>query len=271
MVVSVRDFQTQVLEPSRRLPAIVDFWAEWCGPCKAFTPVLEQEASLNEDRWFLAKVNIDEHQALAQALRVQSIPTVAMIYQEKVISSFSGLVAATDFRKWVADFYPDTRDKSLLHSARLLWVNVQPEDALESLQAFLNDYPDDEEALAQYALWTCLTHPERAIQYIQNISEASAFYDTAQAVRDLTDALVRHNTTAEIPEHPAKANLVSALHALHQGELERALQQLIESLYRGKDLDGNRAVKVGIALFKYWGEKHPLTMKYRRLFDMAMY
>ena len=271
MVIDVHDFQKQVLDQSRRLPAVVDFWAEWCGPCKAFSPILEQEASLNEDRWFLAKVNIDEHQELAKALRITSIPTVAMIYQEKVLASFMGLITAPDFRKWVEENYPDLRDKSALMNAIDFWQKDQPEKAILLLESFLNQYPDDGQVRALFALWICLDQPEKAISLTNDIFEDAPYYDDALAVRRLVKAISRHQTVDQIQESPGKAYLISALHALHHRKTEIALQQFIESLYRDKHLEDGLALQTGVALFRYWGNAHPLTLKYRRLFDMALY
>ncbi len=84
-------FQQTVIERSYQVPILVDFWADWCNPCRMLSPVLEQLAGEGEGRWLLVKVNSDENQALAQQYRIQGIPNCLLFKEGKVVDSFVGV------------------------------------------------------------------------------------------------------------------------------------------------------------------------------------
>src|SRR5262245_30446227 len=94
-------FQTEVLERSLSVPVVIDFWAEWCGPCKQLSPVLEKLAIEGNGAWVLAKVDVDSNQRLAQMFRVQSIPMVYAVVGGQPVDAFTGVVPENQLRQWI--------------------------------------------------------------------------------------------------------------------------------------------------------------------------
>ena len=114
MDVTTEDFERDVIERSSELPVIVDFWAEWCGPCKSLTPVLEQEIAEREGKVVLAKVDVDANQELAERYEIRGIPAVKAFRDGRIVDEFTGVRSGPG----VADFLdglfgPDPGDQLL--------------------------------------------------------------------------------------------------------------------------------------------------------------
>lgn len=95
-------FQADVLERSMQVPVVLDLWAEWCGPCKTLSPILEKLAAEGGGRWILAKLDVDANQRIAEALKVQSIPAVKAVWQGQLVAEFTGAIPEAQAREFIA-------------------------------------------------------------------------------------------------------------------------------------------------------------------------
>ncbi len=109
--VSEATFQTDVVERSLQVPVIVDLWAEWCGPCKQLSPVLERLAAAANGAWVLAKVDIDANPRIAQLFGVQSIPMVVAIAGGQPVDAFQGAQPEPQVRQWISSLLDALRDQ----------------------------------------------------------------------------------------------------------------------------------------------------------------
>ncbi len=135
-------FQQDVVQKSMEIPVVIDFWAPWCNPCKQLAPILEALAVEFAGKFLLAKVNTDEQPEIAQAFRVESLPTIFAMIQGQPVDQFTGLLTAEQAREWVQRLLP-TPAQQLTQDAMAL-VETDPKAAESKFREALELSPDED-------------------------------------------------------------------------------------------------------------------------------
>ena len=271
--VSTAEFQQDVLLRSREVTVLVDFWAEWCGPCKTLSPLLERMTAEADGAFELAKVDVDANQELSAQFLVQSIPTVVAIKNGKEVSRFTGALPEPAIREFLTTVLPTELDLKV-DEARTALVMGDTAGAEEILRSVLSDKPDHQDAGTSLAA-LLIDHGsvEDALIVLGKLVP-DADVERLQAAARLrqsagVDIAGLEATAAENPDDDgAQLALARALAA--GAEFEPALDKLLGVVNR-KGEGKEEARKAMVDIFGVLGNDHPLTATYRRQLATALY
>ncbi len=282
-------FAADVLEQSRSVPVIVDFWAPWCGPCKTLGPSLEAAVEAADGAVKLVKVNIDENPEIAQQLRIQSIPTVYAFRDGQPVDGFMGAIPDSQVKAFVAALaggagehdHHDHQHGGPEHTAEVLAVAAEALEAGDialAAQAYghvLQDEPGNPKAVAGLArAYLNSGDLERAKTTLQMVSADGAQDEAIRAVEaelKLKDtpapessetAALRAKLATDPKDHQARFDLAMALEA--SGDRDGALVELLELVRLDRKWNEDAARKQLVTLFEAMGPTDPRTIEARR-------
>ena len=266
----VKDFQKDVLERSHTVPVLVDFWADWCGPCKTLGPVLERLASDAAGQWVLVKINTDAHQELAATYGIRSIPNVKLFIDGDVADEFVGALPEYAVRKWLESALPGKYRKDLERAAEL----IRGEDlsgAQAILKKILSDEPQNEQARVMLAQTLLFGIPEEALSLTGAIEEHSQNYPLASAISTLAKLLCTPEAPKEAHGSAVASHYDQGIRSLRTMDFGNALRNFIEVVRLDRSFADDGGRKACVAIFRFLGDEHPVTREYRRAFSSALY
>jgi len=246
MDITTQTFEAEVLEDSRTLPVVADFWAPWCGPCRALTPTLEKVAADYAGKVKLVKINSDDNQELAAALNIRSIPNVIAFKNGKPVAQFTGAVPESQVRAFFDKLLPSPSELALAEAEALYQAGKL--DAAEAKLAevkFDPDWDDKVEALKQ------------GIAY----------------ARQGEDGPGEKELKARLVKDPADHDTRAALAALYAGSKRygEAMDELLEITRKDKDWKDGDAKRQLLALFNLAADQPELVSAYRKKLAQSLY
>ncbi|MDG4789546.1 tetratricopeptide repeat protein [Micromonospora sp. WMMD1102] len=245
-------FQSEVLERSLTTPVVIDFWAEWCEPCKQLSPVLERLAVEGGGAWILAKVDVDANQRLAQMFRVQSIPMVYAVVGGQPVDAFAGVVPEAQLRQWIGAVLKaggvsvEAPEDPRLSEADEALISGDLDTAERAYKKILSDAPADAAAEAG------LAHVALA-RRVSGADPAAALAAAASAPDDVP------------------AQLLAADVEVLSGQAEQAYARLVELVRRTAGDDREAARQHLVSLFTIAGPDDPAVAGARRALSRALF
>ena len=245
-------FQSEVLERSLATPVVIDFWADWCGPCKQLSPVLEKLAIEAGGAWVLAKIDVDANPRIAQAFRVQGIPMVFAVVGGQPVDAFTGVVPEAQLRQWIDAVLkaggvagPVEEDSALLAADDAL-VGGDLDEAERAYKKILAERPADEAAAAGLA-------QVELLRRVEGVDPNQALSAAAQAPDNID------------------AQLLAADLEVLTGEADKAYNRLVDLVRRFNGEDRERVRTHLVQLFSVASPDDPAVAAARRALASALF
>ncbi|GAB4232758.1 MAG: thioredoxin [Acidobacteriota bacterium] len=266
------DFESKVLRASFEKPVLVDFWAEWCTPCRVLGPVLEKLAEEYQGAFILAKVNTERAPALTQLLQIQSIPLVVLFRDGRPVDQFIGALPEPEVRNFLSRHIVPPANSDLEQAYAAL-ARGQLHQAERIFRRVLREKPDEPGALLGLARVHLLSRQEHeAKELLKRIPPTAAESEEAQALLTYLDCrkTARDGGSCErlerrVQEDPAdlEARYQLARCLIGQDRFEAALEHLLEIVRRDRSFRDDGARKLMIDVFRIVGDRSELAERYR--------
>ena len=284
-------FMQDVIEASRSMPVLVDFWATWCGPCKQLTPTLEKVVTAAGGRVRLVKIDIDQNRALVQQLAqlglpMQSVPTVAAFWQGQIADVFHGNLPESEVKRVVEALLKMAGGTmpaaDLLAEAKAAFDEQQWEEAGSLYSAMLQEDPENPDAWAGLIrTLMAMGADDQAADALEQIPEALREHPEIAGARSAMALAIEGRKAgaqraefearlaADPEDHQARYDLATAMNAM--GEREEAAAALLEIVKRDRAWNEDGARAQLLKFFESWGLSDPATLAARRKLSALLF
>ena len=281
---TTQNFRADVMEASRSVPVLVDFWAPWCGPCKQLTPILEKAVRQAKGKVRLVKMNIDDHPQIAGQLGIQSIPAVIAFKNGQPLDGFMGALPesqVTAFIDRVAGPTGPSSANEALDAAAEAMAAKDYAGAASVFGAVLQEDPENLAALAglvrAYVALGQLAQARGLLAGLTQEQEKDAAIASAKAALELAAQAEKlgkpsdlaKRVEADPSDHQARFDLALALNA--SGDRAGASDQLLEIIRRDRTWNDAAARKQLVQFFEAWGAKDPAAIKGRQRLSSLLF
>jgi putative thioredoxin len=273
-------FEQLVLQASHERPVVVDFWAEWCAPCRALGPVLESVVRSYEGRARLAKVDVEQHREEALRYGVQSIPAVKVFSNGNVVAEFMGALPEPEVRRILGAALPSRADALVEEGDRLVRAGRVPE-AESQFRKAIEEQPDHTGALLRLGTMEAEAgHADRARELLSRIGEDAAEHSVAQGLLarlDFAENCRRKGGRGACAERAAKdpddlqARYDLACCLASEGDYEAALEEFLCIVSADRTWNDQAAKTAMVRIFSLVGPRSELADAYRRKLAAALY
>ncbi|MET0005978.1 MAG: thioredoxin [gamma proteobacterium symbiont of Ctena orbiculata] len=270
-------FQQLVLENSMHVPVLVDFWAEWCNPCKTLMPTLAKLADEYQGKFLVAKVNTEQEQQLAAHFQVRSIPSVKLFHQGQVVDEFMGALPEAEIRSFLDKHIPRESD-ALLAQADAMLLQGDAEGAGTLLKQASEIDPESPRVKISYARYMATTgkldEAEQLLRALpieeRNKPEVASMLARIEIDRATADSPPTEELEKRLQENPADSEAIHMLasHKVMENDYEGALELLMTLLQKDRSYGDNAAQKEMLRIFELLGGQGDLVKRYRnRMFN----
>ncbi|HEY7591800.1 MAG TPA: tetratricopeptide repeat protein [Actinophytocola sp.] len=266
--VTEETFQSDVVERSLQVPVIVDLWAEWCGPCKQLSPMLERLAREGNGAWILAKIDVDANPRVAQLFGVQSIPTVVAIASGQPVEAFAGAQPEPQVRQWI---------NALLDALRDRLPGIRAAESGADAAGEPEPEPEDQRFVEAESAFEQGEYARAEAAY-QKILDAEPANEQAKAALAQVRFLARAEAAdpsvvvrADMSPEDIDAQLSAADVELASQRVEQAFKRLLAVIRRTSGSDRDRAREHLVELFGLFPPEDPNVAKARRDLASALY
>lgn len=262
--VTEADFEYEVLAYSNQVPVVVDFWAEWCGPCRTLGPLLTRLANEADGAFRLAKLNVDDNPNLARRYNVRSIPAVKGFREGKVVAEFLGAQPEPQVRAFLNRLAPEEGDLALEKGSSLLTAGDY-RGAEAAFREALLSHPEQPAALLGLSKSLLLQGRGAESAFLLKDFPASREFQTAEQVRLLAEALSAFQKEAPLySDDPLEAAYFNALRLIERGNFPAAIDGLLDVLRQDKRFRKGQVHQVVLGLLALLGDEDTLSRQYRK-------